>query len=182
MNSSCQTNMLRSNENSYNQHNECVCVLNSSLCVLDKDTADFLRSQRPRKIDSSNFSKYGGLCQSLSSSEILNGTKHVAEKNVHSSLRSTLESHLIEYEKIEHFEEDVQHEKSIEECFKVIVGRKDGKVVSRHSRSVDRMLNEAAQFAEAVGEKPSSNFGQILREIIEDESDSTDDEDRRSNE
>jgi len=39
------------------------------------------------------------------------------------------------------------------------------------------MLNEAAQFAEAVEEKSPSNFGQILREIIEDESDSTDDED-----
>jgi len=112
MNSSCQTNMLRSNEDSYNQHNECVCVLNSSLRVLDKDSADFLRSQEPRTIDSSNFSKYDGLCQSLSSLMILNGTKNAAEKSLHSSLRSTLESHLIEYEKIEYFEEDLQKNRS----------------------------------------------------------------------
>eukprot|EP00592_Proboscia_alata_P026604 CAMPEP_0194444586 /NCGR_PEP_ID=MMETSP0176-20130528/127364_1 /TAXON_ID=216777 /ORGANISM="Proboscia alata, Strain PI-D3" /LENGTH=58 /DNA_ID=CAMNT_0039271003 /DNA_START=785 /DNA_END=957 /DNA_ORIENTATION=- len=58
-----------------------------------------------------------------------------------------MDSHLIDDEKIEQFEEDVQHEKSIEESFKVIVGRQDGKAVLRHSRSVDRMLNEAAQFA-----------------------------------
>ena len=44
MNSSCQTNMQHSNENSYNQYNECVYVLNTSLCVLDKDSTDFLRS------------------------------------------------------------------------------------------------------------------------------------------
>ena len=89
-------------------------------------------------------------------------------------------SHIKEYGKIEHFKEDVQHEKLIKECFKVIVGHKDGKVVSRHSHSVDRMINETAQFFEAVGEKPPSNFGKILQEIIEDESNSTDDDDNNN--
>jgi len=47
----------------------------------------------------------------------------------------------------------------------------------KRSKSIDRRLNEAAQFAEAVGEVPPSTEDEILRVIIEEDSSSDDDDD-----
>ena len=89
-------------------------------------------------------------------------------------MSTNIQSHLTEDEKNEHFKRYVQHEKPIEECFKVIVGRQDDKSVLQHCRSVNRMFHESAQSFEAAEEKSSSTFGKILRKIIEDEINSSD--------
>ena len=47
----------------------------------------------------------------------------------------------------------------------------------QRSKSVNRRLNEAAQFAEAVGELPPASEEEILRDIIEEDSSSDDDDD-----